>query len=266
MSLKRMYAIIVRQTYLYRDNPSRFFQMFSWMLIDLVLWGFLSEYLFDIGNTSFSIALALLGAVLLWGFLNRVHQGVMMAFLEDSWSRNFLNIFATPLKLSEYVGGFVVSTIVTSVVVFVVVAFLAFLFFGFSIFILGVSLVPFLLILFLFGVSLGILAAAIVLRLGPSAEWFTWPIAAVLGPVVGVFYPVSTLPSWMQAIAYLLPPTYVFEGMRSVLIGGTFGFQDVVVGMSLVVVYALGAYGVFAWVYRTVIRNGQIARYTAESL
>lgn len=266
MNFRRTYAILLRQLYLYRDNPTRFFQMFVWGLIDLVLWGFLSTYLYSLGSTSFSVMLALLGAVILWGFLNRVHQGVMMAFLEDSWSRNFLNIFATPLRLYEYVIGFVVSTVVTSIIVLAVTAFAAYAIFGFSLFVLGVQLIPFVLILFLFGVALGILAAAVVLRLGPSAEWFIWPIASVLGPFVGVFYPVATLPEWMQVVAYVLPPTYVFEGMRSVLATGSMPVGEVVLGFVFAIIYIIAAYVVFWMVYKIVIKNGQIARYSAESL
>lgn len=266
MKLRRIYAIILRQLYLYRDNPTRFFQMFVWGVIDLILWGYLSKYLSEVGPTAFNIALALLSAVILWGFLNRVHQGVMMAFLEDSWSRNFLNIFATPLKLHEYVGGFVLTTMATSTIVLFVTVIIAYAIFGYSVFVVGVALVPFLLVLFLFGVALGVFAAAIVLRLGPSAEWFIWPIAAVLGPVVGVFYPISTLPQWLQTFAHLVPPTYVFEGMRTVLGGGDFGWMGMGIGLALSTLYLLASYAFFVFVYRIVIKNGQIARYSAEIL
>ena len=54
---------------------------------------------------------ALLGAVLLWDFLTRVMQGVTMAFFEDVWSRNFLNLFATPLTIFDYLAGLVVAAI-----------------------------------------------------------------------------------------------------------------------------------------------------------
>ncbi len=252
--------------YLYRDNPTRFFQMFVWGVIDLILWGYLSEYLTEVGPATFSIGLALLSAVILWGFLNRVHQGVMMAFLEDSWSRNFLNMFATPLKLHEYVGGFVLSTVATSTIVLVVTVTIAYAIFGYPVFVLGVMLMPSLLVLFLFGVALGIFAAAVVLRLGPSAEWFIWPVAAVLGPVVGVFYPISILPQWLQAFAHILPPTYVFEGMRAVIAGGNISWVSMGIGFALSAISLLASYAFFVFVYRIVIRNGQIARYSAESL
>jgi ABC-2 type transport system permease protein len=208
----------------------------------------------------------LLGAVLLWDFLTRVMQGVTMAFFEDVWSRNFLNIFATPISISEYVGGLVLSSIATSSVGLVVMIAVAGAAFGLSLFVYGVLIVPFLLVLFLFGIALGIFGAAVVLRLGPSAEWFVWPIPAVVSPFAGVFYPVATLPPWMQLISRLLPPSYVFEGMRTLLAGGPFSGTSLLWGMGLAVLYILLACGFFMRVFRYAVRTGLIARYSAESV
>ena len=41
-------------------------------------------------------------------------------------------------------------------------------------------------------------------------------------PLGCVYYPVATLPTWLQPVAWSLPPTYVFEGLRSVLIDHVF--------------------------------------------
>jgi ABC-2 type transport system permease protein len=86
--------------------------------------------------------------------------------------------------------------------------------FGLPLFVYGLTLALFLLVLFITGIALGIFGSSLVLRLGPSAEWFIWPIPAMLSPFAGVFYPLSTLPAWMRAISRALPPSYVFEGLR----------------------------------------------------
>ena len=46
--------------------------------------------------------------MLLWDFFSRVMHGVTTAFFEDVWSRNFLNFFASPLTISEYLAGLVI--------------------------------------------------------------------------------------------------------------------------------------------------------------
>src|SRR5438874_11106641 len=92
--------------------------------------------------------------------------------------------------------------------------------FGLSFVSYGVVIIPFLLVLFLFGVGLGIVGAAIVLRFGPATEWFIWPIPALVSPFAGVFYPITTLPRWMQLVSRLLPPAYVFENLRAIVARG----------------------------------------------
>jgi len=266
MRFDRVAAIVLRQLYLTRGSLSRVFPLFVWVAIDIVLWGFITKYLNSVSGSGLDFVPSLLGAVLLWDFLSRVMHGVTMAFLEDVWSRNFLNLFATPLSVSEYVGGLVLSSIATSAVGLVVMLVVASAAFGLSLFTYGVLLVPFLLVLLLFGIALGILGSAIVLRLGPAAEWFVWPIPAVVSPFAGVFYPVATLPSWMQGIAYLMPPSYVFEGMRAIVSGGAFSGTQLLWGVLLALGYVGLACWCFARVYRHAVRTGLIARYSAESV
>ena len=263
---RRMAAITLRYFYLLRGSPARVVPLFAWVGIDIVLWGFISRYLNSVASAGFNFIPPLLGAVLLWDFLIRIMQGVTMAFFEDVWSRNFLNIFATPLFISEYLGGLVLSSIVTSAVGLAVMLFLATVVFGFSFFAYGAALAEFLLALFLFGIALGIFAAGLVLRLGPAAEWFIWPIPALLSPFAGVFYPISTLPKWMRLISNLLPPAYVFEGVRRAVSGRAVSIATLTWAASLAGLYLAVACWCFTGVYRYAVRTGLIARYSAESL
>lgn len=266
MDARRAGAIVLRHFYLLHGSLTRIVPLFVWVAVDIVLWGFITRYLNTVARSGFNFVPMLLGAVLLWDFFGRVMHGVTTAFFEDVWSRNFLNLFATPLTLAEYLGGLVVSSTVTSAVGLVVMLFLASSLFSLSFFVYGLTFIPFLLVLFLFGVALGVLGSGVVLRLGPAAEWFIWPIPALVSPFVGVFYPLSTLPAWMQHLARLLPPSYVFEGMRSILAGGAAPVRLLAVGALLSAVYVVLACWFFTWVYRYAVRTGLLARYSAESL
>jgi ABC-2 type transport system permease protein len=266
MHPRRTAAIVLRQFYLMRGSPARILPLFGWVAIDIILWGFITRYLNSIARSGFNFVPVLLGAVLMWDFFTRVMQGVTIAFFEDVWSRNFLNIFATPLSIWEYVLGLVISSIATSSFGLIVMLMLATSVFGLSFFVYGLILVPSLLVLFAFGIALGIIASAIVLRLGPAAEWFIWPIPALLSPFAAVFYPLSTLPRWMQYVAHLLPPSYVFEAMRAILAGRATSPVVLLWAASLAVLYIALAGWFFARIYRHAVRTGLIARYSAESL
>jgi ABC-2 type transport system permease protein len=193
-------------------------------------------------------------------------HGITIAFLEDVWSRNFLNLFSTPLLLSEYLLGLVVSGILTSLIGLLVMIVLASALFGLSFLSYGILFIPFLLVLFGFGIALGILACAMVLRMGPSSEWFVWPIPMIVSPFVGVFYPLSTLPAWMHTLSYALPPSYMFEAMRALVSNGEVWILGLLIGGILAVIYIIGACVVFSWVYRNAVKSGLIARYSAESV
>jgi ABC-2 type transport system permease protein len=263
---RRVSAIVLRQAYLLRGSPARVLPLFAWVAIDIVLWGFITRYLNAVAGTGLDFVPLLLGAVLLWDFFARVMQGVTMAFFEDVWSRNFLNVFATPITTPEYVSGLVLSSILTSTIGLLVMVVLASAAFGLSFLSYGLAIVPALLVLFLFGIALGILGCAIVLRLGPAAEWLIWPIPAVLSPFAGVFYPVATLPRWMQAVSWLLAPSYVFEAMRALVSGGSVSWPSLGLAALLAAGDILLAGWVFSRVHRHALRTGLIARYSAESV
>jgi ABC-2 type transport system permease protein len=266
VNLTRTAAIFLRQYYLLSGSVARVLPLFAWVTVDMVLWGFMSRYLNQVASPGYNFVPALLGAVLLWDFFIRVMHGVTTAFLEDVWSRNFLNIFATPLSISEYLGGLVLSSIATSSVGLAVMLVLSTTVFGLSFFVYGLLLLPFVLVLFLFGIALGILGTCVVLRYGPASEWFVWPVPALVSPFVGVFYPISTLPAWMRGISRVLPPSYVFESIRTILAGGAVPMERLLWAAALAAVDVLLACWVFTRTYRFAVRTGLIARYSAESV
>jgi ABC-2 type transport system permease protein len=259
-------GILLRQLYLFRSSPVRLLPTFAWVAIDIVVWGFLSRYLNTVSGGHVDFVPSLLGAVLFWDFFTRIMQGVTTAFFEDVWSRNFLNLFATPLSISEYVTGLILTSIATSLAGLVVMLALATLVFGLSFISLGLMLIPFVLVLFLFGVALGILASGMVLRLGPASEWLVWPMPALLSPFVGVYYPLATLPTWMRAVGHVLPPSYVFEGMRALIDGAAFSATGLLAATALALAQVLLASYFFARVFRYTVRTGLLARYSAESI
>ena len=147
MYLRRTAAIVLRYFYLLRGNPARWLPLFAWVAIDIVLWGYMTRYLNSITSSRLNFIPSLLGAVLLFDFFTRVMHGVAGVFLEDVWSRNFLNLFASPLTISQYLLGLVITSTVTSLLGLIVMLVLAMTVFGLPFFSYGLILIPFLLIL-----------------------------------------------------------------------------------------------------------------------
>src|SRR5260221_11433833 len=201
MKLRPIAGIVLRQIYLMRGSPVRLFPMVTWVAIDIVLWGFITRYLNTVSGSGMDFVPTLLGGVLLWDFCTRIMQGVATAFLEDVWSRNFLNLFASPLSISEYITGLVITSVLTSTLGIIVMLLLATGIFHLQFFSMGLPLMAFLTVLFVFGISLGIFGTAIVLRLGPACDWLLWPLAAFLLPFAAWFYPLAALPPWVRSLS-----------------------------------------------------------------
>jgi ABC-2 type transport system permease protein len=228
------------------------------------LWGFITRYLNSVSGSGVDFVPTLLGGVLLWDFSTRIMQGVSTAFLEDVWSRNFLNLFGSPLSIADYIAGLVITSILSSCIGLAVMLVLADTVFKLTFFSLGAPLAGFLMVLFVFGITLGILGSALVLRFGPASEWLLWPLPALLSPFAAVFYPLAVLPQWMQWVAHALPPAYVFEGMRGLLGGHGVPLSLLTQGAAIAALELWIAALVYARVYRHAVRSGLLARYSAE--
>ncbi len=269
MSFSRVFAIFVRQLFLFKSNPTRLVSIFLWLIVDIILWGFISRYLGSLGQDTFGFTTVIMGAIILWEFMSRIQQGIMMAFLEDIWAQNFINFFASPLRIREYLSGLVLTSICSGLAGFVVMIAIAAALFGYNAFLTGLLLLPFMLILLVFGIAMGIFVSAAIFRLGPSAEWLGWPIPMVLSLFVGVFYPISTLPAALRVFSGILPPSYVFESMRGILTTGISPgnlTSNLFVGALLAVIYLLITSLFFVRIYHKNLKSGTIARFNAEAL
>lgn len=263
-SIKRIFAIFWRQMLLLKGNAFRPLNLFYFSALELFLWGVLTLYLDRVAGGGINFVSLVLGAVIMSSFMSRVVFGISASFLEDVWTRNFINLFSSPLSLHEYILGFVAVSIVESLLSVGFIALLAWTLLSYSIFSFGFLLIPFAAVLFVFGLAVGITATAVVLRYGPSAEMVVWSIPPLLAPFSAVFYPLSALPPFLQKISFFIPATHVFEGMRAVVLTGSFDARELVIGFALAVAYCAAAYFLLHRSYRSVLRRGLFARFATE--
>jgi ABC-2 type transport system permease protein len=266
VTLQRILAIALRQYYLLQGSFTRVLPLFAWSSLDIAVWGFTAKYLGSVAMPTMHLGATLLGAVVLWNFLVRIMHGVTTTFLEDVWSRNFLNLFSTPLTVAEYLAGLMLTSLIIGSIGLSAMLAVAVFVFDLAPTAAGFVALPGLVVLVCTGLALGIVACAMVMRFGPAAEWLVWPLPMLLTPFAGVFYPQSVLPTWMQQVAMAIPPAYVFEALRQALGGEAVAWSGLGVGLGLSLAYMGLAYAVFAATYRYAVRTGLIARYSAESV
>ena len=107
MNWNRIYSMLLRYLYLYPRSVPRILDIVFWPIVDILLWGFLTVFLSQFRQGVPLVVPIILGALIFWNFVQRSQQAVSIAFLEEVWERNLLNIFVTPLRLSEVIFNWV---------------------------------------------------------------------------------------------------------------------------------------------------------------
>ena len=258
ISLRRIGAMILRYWYLLLSSWPRLLELMYWPVLQVVTWGFLQSYIAQ--NASFFARAGgtLIGAVILWDILFRGQLGFSISFLEEMWARNLGNLMMSPLKPIEFLIALMVMSLVRLAIGVIPMVVLALVLFHFNIFNLGLPLIAFFCNLIFTSWAVGIFVSGLVLRNGLGAEGIVWTLMFALLPLACVYYPVRVLPPWLQHIAWSLPPTYVFEGMRALLIEGIFRTDLMLTALVLNAALMLAAFAAFLALLRSAKRQGSL--------
>lgn len=248
MKLHRITALIARHLYLYRRSLPRIMEIFYWPFLDLVIWGFITVYLARYQSQVPGFVTFFLGALILWDMLFRSQQGITISFLEELWARNLMNLFASPLKPSEFLAATMAMSIFKVSCVSIVMAVCALLFYSYNVLTIGLWLIPFVFNLVITGWVIGVFTTSLIMRFGQEAEVLAWSMVFLFQPISCVFYPMEVLPGWLKPVAWANPAAHVFEGMRAVLGSGEAPLTNLAWAVGL---NALLLVAVVVWFYRT---------------
>jgi ABC-2 type transport system permease protein len=258
ISLRRIGAMILRYWYLLLSSWPRLLELMYWPVLQVVTWGFLQGYIAQNANFFARAGGTLIGAVILWDILFRGQLGFSISFLEEMWARNLGNLMMSPLKPIEFLIALMVMSLVRLAIGVIPMIVLALVLFHFNIFHLGLPLIAFFCNLIFTSWAVGIFVSGLVLRNGLGAEGIVWTLMFALLPLACVYYPVRVLPPWLQHIAWSLPPTYVFEGMRALLIDGIFRPDLMLTAFVLNAALLLAAFAAFLALLRSAKRQGSL--------
>jgi len=243
---RRIWGLMYRHLALYRRSWPRLLELAYWPVLSMCIWGFTTSFLTGRLGAGAAIAIsALLGGILLWEVCLRSQMGLAISFLEELWSRNLGHVFVSPLRPWELVAALIGMSIIRMVAGVAPAILLADLFYAFNLFALGPILVLFFINLMIMGWAVALGVVSLILRHGAGAEPLAWGVLFGLAPFSAVFYPVSVLPELVHPIAYALPTTHVFEGMRAVLLQGQVRWDHLAAAFGLNVIWLAGA----AWLF-----------------
>lgn len=247
-SVRRIWGLMYRHLALYRRSWPRMLELAYWPVLQMCIWGFTASYLAGRmgGSAAMAAGATLLGGVLLWEITLRSQMGLSISFMEEMWSRNLGHVFVSPLRPWELIAALVGMSAIRMLLGVMPAILLAWAFYAFNLFSLGIPLVLFFGCLMVMGWAVALGVVSLILRHGAGAEPLAWGVLFGLAPFSAVFYPVSVLPRPMQFIAYAMPSTHVFEGMRAILLDGAVHWHQLVAAVGLDIVWLGGAVLLFA--------------------
>jgi ABC-2 type transport system permease protein len=258
LSARRILAMVKRYLYLLRGSLPRIVDLIYWPTVQMLMWGLFTQFLVTKSSFIAQAAGLLISGVLLWDVMFRGNIGIALSFLEEMWSRNLAQLFASPLRAWEWGVALFAVAMVRTLIGMVPAALLAIPLYHFSIFDMGWWLVAFFFNLLVFGSAIGLAMSGLVLRWGLGAESLCWAGIFLIAPLSGVYYPISILPDWLQPIAWALPSSHVFEGMRAVLIDRAVRFDLLWNAVALNIVYLAIAFGLFLLIFRDARSRGTL--------
>lgn len=236
MNLRRIRGVYLRYFYnLYKGFHS-ITDLFFWPFVDIILWGLTSVWMQN-QNHHTLLPTILMTALIFWQIARRGSIDVSSSLLLEFWNRNLVNIFSTPLKVSEWISGVILLGLSKLFMTICFGSMVVYSLFSLNVFSVGWAFLPFTISLIIFGWTIGFLAASVIIYFGQQMEVLAWMIAFVFAPFSAVFYPVDVLPVWGQFVAWSLPTTYIFEGMRSILNTGSFSINYFLISMGLNLIY-----------------------------
>ena len=258
ISVHRIGAMILRYWYLLMSSWPRLLELLYWPALQVITWGFIQYYIAQNANFFARAGGTLIGAVILWDILFRGQLGFSISFLEEMWARNLGNLMMSPLRPIEFLLSLMIMSLIRLAIGVIPMTLLALFLFHFNVYSLGLPLIAFFCNLIFTSWSVGIFVSGLVLRNGLGAESIVWTLMFAIMPLACIYYPVSVLPGWLQYVAWALPPTYVFEGMRGLLIDHVFRADLMAWSLAINAVLFIASFAIFLALLRSAKRHGSL--------
>jgi len=232
-----IYAIVLRHLFNWKKDLDRVVDAFWWATIDIIFWGLTSLYIQQSQALTADLVGLFVGGIIFWTVVQNAQREINMPLLDEAWNRNLINVFTTPIRLREFVIATICLGLFKLTITLIFLSIVAFIFYQFNLFRYGWYLLPAFFNLILVGWWIGFIVDGLILRYGYRIQAFAWAFIFIIYPFSAVIYPVSILPMWAKVIASILPTSYIFENMRSILFTGQFSLVSIVIALSLNIMY-----------------------------
>jgi ABC-2 type transport system permease protein len=167
------------------------------------------------------LATKLLVGAVIWAFLGIIFEFVTETVAWERWEGTIEYTFMAPLSRSTHLfgqGAFAVlyGLVRATILFFVVAAFIGIHMphanFAAALALLAIASISFM--------GIGMMTSVLPLISPEKGAQLGFVAQGMMLAVSGVYYPVSVMPGWMQAIAKISPATYALRGDRAAIVSG----------------------------------------------
>jgi ABC-2 type transport system permease protein len=246
INFNRVFAMFIRYFINLRHNFDRLTDTLYWPALDLFIWGLTGLYVATLSGNNKDYIFIILTGLVFWITIWRMQYEINVNILSEIWDRNIVNIFCSPLTLSEWILSLMTVGFIKMIISFSFSAILAYVIYQYNVFAFGSMLLPIMISLSLTGWAAGFFVGAFIIRYGQKIQTIAWTGVSLIVPFSVIYYPLSILPQWAQKIALLIPSSYVFEAIREVHFTGNFPYIKIVISFALNIIYLIFSLWFFA--------------------
>ncbi len=255
MSLSRILGVFFRYFYVSKKGLQQLSDLFYWPFVEILLWGLTSVWMQSQSNIQ-NLPLILMTGLIFWQIVWRGSQDISICLLQEFWQRNLVNLFSTPLKITEWITGMLLLGLCKLLICVAFGTLTVLILYTLNVFSIGLIFIPFAISLVIFGWMLSFLSASAIICWGHKVEMLAWMVGFLFAPFSAVFYPIEVLPGWAQRISWCLPTTYIFEGMRCILLRGDCPQSYFWISLALNAIYLTLAIFLFRWAFEKSRQKG----------
>jgi ABC-2 type transport system permease protein len=237
LKLYRVWATTLRYLHQSTRDLLTIADFIYWPLSDLILWGMMTLWLERAGTSVPHIVIVTITGYVFWQIVYQANMDITNSLIDEFWCQNLVNMFSSPLTLNEWIAAVMLLGTIRTLFLVLMGTFVSWLLYSFNVLALGWILLPSAFSLLITGWSMGFCSAAFILYGGMRAHWSTWAVGALMSPFISIYYPIDTLPTWAQKVAYVLPPTYIFENLRTAICNNIMQYNYIIISLLMSTFY-----------------------------
>lgn len=249
INFNRTKAMIYKYYLNLTHSYDRLSDMVYWPLLNLIVWGLTGLYFVQESNNP-DLLYVLLAGLVFWLVIWTSQYEISVNLLQEIWEKNIVNIFVSPLTISEWIISLIIFGFIRMTISVSFSAIFAFFLYQYKVFIYGYWLIPIVISLILTGWAVGFFVAGFLIKFGQRFQTIAWAGVSLLAPLSAPYYSISILPIWAQKIAYFVPSSYIFEGMRDILQTGAFPLNKLFISFGLNILYLILSIWFFVFMFK----------------